>query len=110
MLFTGEALSADAAWQQGLVSKVVAHDQLDKSLNDMTQVISTRSLATLVIGKHAFWKHAAMPKLEDAYDYASKVMVSNMMLCESMWSLRPKLPKILTRACSQRKERSGRFP
>lgn len=82
MLFTGEPRTAEQAWQQGLLSKVVPHNELDKSLDEMTMTISTRSLATLVIGKHAFWKHSGMAKLEDAYDYASRVMVANMMLSE----------------------------
>ena len=33
---------------------------------------------TLKIGKHAFYKQIDM-KLSDAYDYASKVMVDNML-------------------------------
>jgi enoyl-CoA hydratase/carnithine racemase len=92
MLFTGEPLTADQAWTQGLVSKVVPHSELDKRLDEMTQTIGTRSLATLVIGKHAFWKHAQMARLEDAYEYASRVMVSNMMLsacsfyCGMVWT------------------------
>ncbi|KAI9002545.1 enoyl-CoA hydratase [Hyaloraphidium curvatum] len=80
MLFTGEPLTAHEAWQQGLVSKVVPHDELDAAIDDTCTTIGTRSFATLVIGKHAFWKHADMAKLEDAYAYASRVMVENMML------------------------------
>ena len=45
---------------------------------DKAQKISKKSLVTLKIGKEAFYKQLDM-KLSDAYDYASKVMVQNML-------------------------------
>ena len=42
------------------------------------QKISKKSSVTLKIGKEAFYKQLDM-KLSDAYDYASKVMVQNML-------------------------------
>ena len=40
--------------------------------------IRDRSSITLKIGKEAFYKQLDM-KLSDAYDYASKIMVQNML-------------------------------
>jgi enoyl-CoA hydratase/carnithine racemase len=60
MLLTGDLVSADEAARIGLVNQVVP------------------ATLTVKIGKEAFYRQAEM-SLADAYDYASQVMVENML-------------------------------
>ena len=45
---------------------------------DMARAIAAKSKATVAIGKEAFYAQAELP-LDEAYDFASEVMVKNMM-------------------------------
>lgn len=78
MLLTGELISAHQAADWGLVNSAVApHEVLPEALRLASQ-IAEKSPLTVAIGKSAFYAQAEMP-LKDAYDYAAKVMVENMM-------------------------------
>jgi enoyl-CoA hydratase/carnithine racemase len=44
----------------------------------MAQAIAAKSSATVAIGKEAFYRQIELP-LAEAYDYASGVMVENML-------------------------------
>lgn len=78
MLLTGEMLDAEAALAVGLVNRIVPADRLDAEIEDFCSKICAKSPLTLRIGKEAFYRQLEMP-LTDAYDYASSVMVQNMM-------------------------------
>ena len=78
MLLSGELISADKAEKIGLINKSVDDSILKKHTLDMAVKISKKSATTLKIGKEAFYKQIDMT-LSDAYDYASKVMVENML-------------------------------
>ena len=56
---------------------VPAQDVLGEALN-MARAIAAKSKATVAIGKEAFYAQAELP-LNEAYDFASEVMVKNMM-------------------------------
>jgi enoyl-CoA hydratase/carnithine racemase len=78
MLLLGDMLSAADAADYGLVNRVVAADRvLDEALN-LAGKIAAKSPLTVAMGKAAFYAQAEMP-LKDAYAYAAKVMVDNMM-------------------------------
>ena len=78
MLLTGELISSDKAAKIGLINDVIEINELKDFVLDRAQKISKKSSVTLKIGKEAFYKQLDM-KLSDAYDYASKVMVQNML-------------------------------
>lgn len=78
LLLMGEMLAAGQALQWGLVNKVVEAEQLTTATNTMAEVIASKAPATVVIGKEAFY-HQLEKGLSEAYDYASEVMVSNML-------------------------------
>jgi len=78
MLLTGELISSSKAAEIGLINDVVEATKLKDFVLDKAQKISKKSLVTLKIGKEAFYKQLDM-KLSDAYDYASNVMVENML-------------------------------
>ena len=78
MLLTGELISSDKAAKIGLINDVVEIDSLKDFVFKKALKISKKSSVTLKIGKEAFYKQIDM-KLSDAYDYASKIMVQNML-------------------------------
>src|SRR5487761_1685505 len=78
MLLTGEMIGADEAQRLGLVNRVVAADKLDAAVVELARTIANKSPLVLKIGKEAFYRTAELG-LDDAYAYASDVMVTNMM-------------------------------
>jgi enoyl-CoA hydratase/carnithine racemase len=78
MLLTGDLFSAEDAARFGLVNRVVAPgSERDEALK-LARQIAGKSELTLKIGKQAFYRQLEMP-LAKAYEYASSVMVENMM-------------------------------
>jgi enoyl-CoA hydratase/carnithine racemase len=78
MLLTGDMVSAAEAHRIGLVNRVVPAGQERAEALLMAQRIASRSAAAIRIGKQAFHAQLEM-SLADAYDYASRVMVENML-------------------------------
>lgn len=82
MLLLGETITADEAERYDLVNRVVAAGDALRVALDMASVIAAKSKTTVAIGKEAFYRQAEMT-LADAYDYATGVMVRNMMLADA---------------------------
>lgn len=78
MLLTGEMIDAETARAGGLINKAVADGDIDDAIAAYCRQIASKSPLTLKIGKEAFYRQLDMP-LEDAYAYASEVMVANML-------------------------------
>lgn len=78
MLLTGDPIDAETARGYGLVNRVAEDDALDEATMALARKLAGKSSYTLAIGKEAFYRQAEMP-LDDAYRYASEVMVTNMM-------------------------------
>ncbi len=78
MLLTGDLISADKAEKIGLINKSIENSLLKKETLVIAKKISKKSAMTLKIGKEAFYKQIDM-SLSEAYDYASSVMVKNML-------------------------------
>ena len=79
MLLTGGQVTAARALELGLVNRVVAADQLERETLSLAAQIAAKSPKTLKIGKRAFYEQAEMP-LAEAYSYAVRVMVENLMV------------------------------
>ena len=78
MLLLGDLLSANEAKVLGLVNRVIeAHETVNAAV-ELGRKIASKPKATLRIGKEAFYRQLEMP-LEEAYAYASAVMVDNML-------------------------------
>jgi len=82
LLLTGEIVSAEAARDLGLVNRVVAPEALETETLALAGQIASKSPKTLKIGKEAFYAQAELP-LSEAYAYASRVMVTNLLDRES---------------------------
>lgn len=78
MLLTGDMVSAMRAAEIGLVNRVVAPDELHDATMQIALKIASKSSMTLATGKRAYYEQREMT-LGDAYDYASGVMVDNML-------------------------------
>ncbi|MEP9389292.1 enoyl-CoA hydratase [Mesorhizobium sp. KR9-304] len=82
MLLTGEMIDAAAAKEFGLVNRVVPREYLTQIVNKYAQTIASKSPSILKLGKEAFYRQAEMG-LADAYDYASRVMVENLLAADA---------------------------
>lgn len=78
MLLTGDMTPATRAEEIGLVNRVASEDMLKDATTEMARKIASKSSMTLATGKRAFYAQREMP-LAQAYDYASAVMVENML-------------------------------
>ncbi len=78
MLLLGELADAETAHRFGLVNRVAPEGEALAEAQAMATIIASKSGHTLAIGKRAFYAQREMG-LEEAYDYAAKVMAENMM-------------------------------
>ncbi|KNX41330.1 2,3-dehydroadipyl-CoA hydratase [Roseovarius tolerans] len=78
MLLTGDMTPAARAAEIGLVNRAVADDALSEVTMEMARKVASKSSMTLATGKRAYYAQREMP-LASAYDYASTVMVENML-------------------------------
>ena len=82
MLLLGEMVDAQDAQALGLVNRVVAPDRVVNEAIELGRRIAEKPKRTLRIGKEAFYRQLDMD-LEEAYRYASTVMVENMLDAEA---------------------------
>ena len=78
MLLTGDFIDADKAKNIGLINNYFSEDNLVSEIREMANKIANKSSQTVKVGKKAFYNQAQM-KTDDAYKYASEVMIENMM-------------------------------
>ena len=78
MLLTGNMVPASRAAEMGLINQIVPATELAAVSMALAQKIAAKSSLTLATGKRAFYQQKEMD-LADAYIYAAKVMVENML-------------------------------
>ena len=78
MLLIGEMQPAGRAEEIGLINKAVPEEELDASVKQFAEKIARKSSYAIAVGKEAFYEQVEN-NLSDAYDYASDVMVRNML-------------------------------
>ena len=78
MLLTGDMVPASRAAEMGLVNKVVPSTELRAASMALAGKIAAKSSLTVATGKRAFYQQKEMD-LAAAYNYASKIMVENML-------------------------------
>ena len=78
MLLTGDFIPARRAYEMGLINRVVPSGELDAAAMEFASKIASKSTLTLKTGKKAFYEQIDKD-LRGAYEYASRVMVENMM-------------------------------
>ena len=78
MLLVGDMVSASRAAEIGLINSAVSDAQLSETVMAMADKIASKSTMAVATGKTAFYQQRQMP-LDEAYQYASQVMVQNML-------------------------------
>ena len=78
MLLMGDFITPSKAKDIGLINNVVKNENLKGETLKAASIIASKSTATVAIGKEAFYKQLEM-NIEEAYEYTSKVMSSNML-------------------------------
>ena len=78
MLLTGEPISAREALEFGLISRIAPADELEEQVTELARQIASASAHTLALGKAAFYQQIEMDR-PSAYEFASKVMVDNLL-------------------------------
>lgn len=83
MLLSGEMIDAPTAERFGLVNRVVAQGGALEAALALANRIAGKPPVTLKIGKEAFYAQGEMG-LEEAYGYAARVMVENLLHREAV--------------------------
>jgi enoyl-CoA hydratase/carnithine racemase len=78
MLLTGRPISAQRAFELGLVNRVVPADQLDAAVQEYVDAILASSPLTVRLGKAAFYEQLALDEAS-AYERATAVMADNAL-------------------------------
>jgi len=78
MLLTGRLIDAGTAVRFGLINDAVPLDRLDATVDALAAEIASKSSFTVALGKQAFYRQLGLD-LASAYDYASEVVVRNML-------------------------------
>jgi len=76
MLLTGQSITAQRAYEVGLINRVVPGDQLDAAVKEFSDAIVASSPLVLRLGKRAFYDQYALPETT-AYERATDVMTHN---------------------------------
>lgn len=76
MLLTGQPITAQRAFELGLVNRVVPADDLDGAVQQLVDAILASSPLTIRLGKAAFYEQLALDE-STAYERATEVMTDN---------------------------------
>jgi len=82
MLLTGQPLSAQRAYEAGLVNQVVPESELDSAVETFANRLAQKPRAVVALGKRAFYSLAHLSEA-DAYESAQGTMVTNAQLPEA---------------------------
>lgn len=75
--FSGEPITAQEAYESGLVTKVVPASELDNEVNKIIEKIKHKSRSVIALGKEFFYKQIDL-SLMDAYKLGEDIMVKNI--------------------------------
>lgn len=78
MLLTGEPITAQRAFEIGLVNRVVAAESLEDTVRALAASLATKSPAALASGKRLFGRQLEVP-IEAAYDAASHAIACDFV-------------------------------
>ena len=82
MLLTGAPIDAATALEWGLVNRVVAAEELDRSVAELVDAVARSSGLTVGIGKQAFYAQVDLDEPR-AYDLTKTVMSMNMLAADA---------------------------
>ncbi len=77
MMLTGEKISASRACEMGFVNQVVEKEKLDHSVEQVSEILNSKSPAILRLGRRAFYTMRDLD-YEQAMEYLSGMLALNM--------------------------------
>ncbi|XP_041981765.1 enoyl-CoA hydratase domain-containing protein 3, mitochondrial [Aricia agestis] len=77
MLLTGSPITAQEAYDSGLVTKVVKENELDNEVNKIVEQIKIKSRSVISLGKEFYYKQMNL-SVDEAYSLGEEVMVKNI--------------------------------
>jgi enoyl-CoA hydratase/carnithine racemase len=92
MLLTGKPISAQRAWELGLINRVVPLKEIDGAVQEYVDAILASSALTLRLGKAAFYEQQALDE-PTAYDLATQVMIDNALRADAQEGIQAFLQK-----------------
>jgi enoyl-CoA hydratase/carnithine racemase len=92
MLLTGKPISAQRAYELGLVNRVVSADHLDAAVQEYVDAILSASPAVIQLGKRAFYDQLSLDEAT-AYERATGVMADNAQQREAQEGINAFLQK-----------------
>src|SRR5262245_38595779 len=92
MLLTGKPVSAQRAWELGLINRVVPLHEIDGAVQEYVDAILACSALTLRLGKAAFYEQRALDE-PTAYDLATRVMIDNALCADAQEGIQAFLQK-----------------
>lgn len=92
MLLTGKPISAQRAFELGLVNRVVQAEELDAAVKEYLDAILASSPLTVRLGKAAFYDQLALDETA-AYERAIGVMTENALCTDAQEGMRAFLEK-----------------
>src|SRR5262249_42160826 len=87
MLLTGKPISAQRAWDLGLVNRVAPLQEIDGAVQEYVDAILASSALTIRLGKAAFYEQLALDE-PAAYDLATRVMTDNALRADAQEGIR----------------------
>ncbi len=82
ILLTGDFIDAKTAEQEGLINYAVPADELDATIQRLTDAIVSKSPYAVASGKRMFYQQLEMD-MADAYTYAAETMACDMMAADA---------------------------
>jgi len=76
-MLTGEKISASRACEMGFVNQVVEKEKLDHSVEQVSEILNSKSPAILRLGRRAFYTMRDLD-YEQAMEYLSGMLALNM--------------------------------
>jgi enoyl-CoA hydratase/carnithine racemase len=92
MLLTGKPITAQRAYELGLVNRVVPLQDLDTAVRELVDAILASSPLTVRIGKEAFYQQIALDEAT-AYEQATEVMTGNAVRRDAQEGMKAFLEK-----------------
>ena len=92
MLLTGKPISAQRAWELGLINRVAPLKELDGAVQEFVDAILACSELTLRLGKAAFYEQRTLDE-STAYDLATQVMIDNALRADAQEGIQAFLQK-----------------
>ncbi|XP_013148255.1 PREDICTED: enoyl-CoA hydratase domain-containing protein 3, mitochondrial isoform X1 [Papilio polytes] len=87
MLLTGQPINAKEAYESGLVTKVVAPEDLDKEVTKIIDQIKQKSRSVVTLGRYFFYRQINL-NIFDAYKLGQEIMVNNTEMDDGQEGIR----------------------